>query len=49
MLNPEAGKYYRQKVISQGGTKDAMDLLKDYLGREPKLDAFVEALGLKGK
>ncbi len=49
MLSPEAGKYYRQKVISQGGTKDAMDLLKDYLGREPKLDAFVEDLGLKGK
>jgi thimet oligopeptidase len=49
MLSPEAGKYYRQKVISQGGTKDAMDLLKDYLGREPKLDAFVEDLGLKAK
>jgi thimet oligopeptidase len=47
MLSPEAGKYYREKIISRGGTRDAMDLLRDYLGREPKLDAFVEDLGLK--
>lgn len=47
MLSPEAGMYYRSKIISRGGTHDAIDLVKDYLGREPKLDAFVEDLGLK--
>lgn len=47
MLNPEAGMYYRSKIISLGGTRDAIDLVKDYLGREPRLDAFVEDLGLK--
>ncbi len=47
MLSPEAGIYYRRKVISQGGTRDAMDLLRDYLGREPKLDSFLEHLGLE--
>lgn len=46
MLSPEAGMYYRDKIISQGGTRDAMDLVKDYLGREPKLDAFLVQLGL---
>ncbi len=46
MLSPEAGMYYRKKIISQGGTKDAMDLVKDYLGRDPKLDSFLEHLGL---
>ena len=43
LLSPEAGMYYRKKIsISQGGTKDAMDLVKDYLGRDPKLDSFLE-------
>lgn len=46
MLSPEAGMYYRKKIISRGGTMDAMDMIKDYLGREPKFDAFVEDLGL---
>lgn len=47
MLSPEAGMYYRKKIISQGGTRDAMDLVRDYLGREPKLDSFLEHLGLE--
>ncbi|MGH7243997.1 MAG: M3 family metallopeptidase [Phycisphaerales bacterium] len=46
MLSPEAGMYYRNKIISQGGTRDASELLKDYLGREPKLDSFLEQLGM---
>lgn len=49
MLNPEAGKYYRDKIISKGGTKDGMDLVRDYLGREPNLEAFVKELGLTKK
>jgi thimet oligopeptidase len=47
MLSPEAGMYYRRKIISQGGTRDAMDLVRDYLGREPRLDSFLEHLGLE--
>jgi thimet oligopeptidase len=47
VMSPEAGLYYRGKIIGRGGTMDEMDMLKDYLGREPKMDAFVEDLGLK--
>lgn len=47
MLNPEAGAYYRQKIISRGGTVDAMDMLRDYLGREPNMDAYLDYIGLK--
>ncbi len=47
LLSPEAGMYYRSKIISQGGTRDASDLLKDYLGREPKLDSFLKELGME--
>ena len=46
MLNPEAGMDYRRKVIGKGGTRDAIDSLRDYLGREPKLDSFLIHLGL---
>jgi len=47
LLNPEAGMYYRKKILARGGTMDAMDMVKDYLGREPKMDAYLEHLGLK--
>ena len=49
MLDPKAGAYYREKILSKGGTVDAMDMLRDYLGREPKMDAFLEHLGLTVK
>ncbi len=46
MLDPKAGAYYREKILARGGTMDEMAMLKDYLGREPKLDAFLKHLGL---
>ena len=49
MLNPEAGKYYRGKILARGGSVDGLDMVKDYLGREPKMDAYLEHLGLKRK
>lgn len=47
LTSPEAGMYYRTKVLARGGTMDEMPMLKDYLGREPKMDAFLAHLGLK--
>jgi peptidylprolyl isomerase len=47
MLNPEAGAYYREKILSMGGTEDSLDLVREYLGREPSMDAFLESLGLE--
>ncbi|MGE0479250.1 MAG: M3 family metallopeptidase [Phycisphaerae bacterium] len=47
MLNTDAGMYYREKILSRGGSRDEMDSLRDYLGREPNMDAFLEHLGLK--
>ena len=46
MLDPEAGMYYRKKILARGGTMDAMDMVRDYLGREPQMDAYLEHLGL---
>ena len=46
VLDPEAGAYYRRKILAKGGTVDGLDLVRDYLGREPDLGAFLEHLGL---
>lgn len=46
MLDPKAGMYYRKKILARGGTMDAMDMVKDYLGRDPKMDAYLEHMGL---
>lgn len=47
IFNSKLGKEYRDKVLAPGGSKDAMDLLVDFLGREPNEDAFLEHIGLK--
>jgi len=47
ILNPEIGKRYRDKILAPGGTKDAMDLLVDFLGRSPEDEAFLVHIGLK--
>jgi thimet oligopeptidase len=47
LLNPKAGDYYRRKILSRGGTMDANDMLRDYLGRKPKTEAYLRHLGLK--
>ena len=47
MLSPEAGAYYREKILSKGGTEDSLDLVRAYLGREPSMNAFLESLGLE--
>jgi thimet oligopeptidase len=49
VLSEEAGKYYRTKILGRGGSMDEMEMLKDYLGREPKMDAFLKHLGLDPK
>ncbi len=46
LLNPEAGMYYRTKILSRGGTMDEIDMVRDYLGREPSMAAFLKHLGL---
>jgi len=46
ILSPEAGMYYRKKILARGGSMDELDLLRDYLGREPQTAAFKKHLGL---
>ena len=48
ILSPDVGMEYRRKVLEPGGTIDAYDLLRDFLGREPRNDAFLRKLGIGG-
>lgn len=45
-LNPMTGRRYRTEILEKGSTRDEMDSLKAFLGREPNEDAFLESIGL---
>lgn len=47
IMNPEAGLYYRKKILSRGSSVEEMELVRDYLGREPNMQAFLKHLGLE--
>ncbi len=44
--NPEVGMAYRREVLEKGGTVDAKDMLKNFLGREPNNKSFLNKLGI---
>lgn len=46
ILSPEVGKRYRDEVLARGYSRDAIEHLRAFLGREPSSDAFLEELGL---
>lgn len=47
LLNSATGLDYRKYIISRGGSIDAADMLKNFLGREPNDTAFLKEKGLK--
>ncbi len=44
--NPEVGRAYRELVLAPNGTKDGMDLVREFLGREPSSEPFLRKLGI---
>ncbi len=46
VTNPEVGAAYRREVLATGGSRDAIEHLRAFLGREPNSDAFMRRLGL---
>lgn len=46
LTDPDVGRRYRATILEPNGTKDAVDLLADFLGREPSNEAFLRKLGI---
>lgn len=46
LTNAAMGNRYRKIILENGNMRDAIDLLKEFLGREPNTDAFFKKLGL---
>lgn len=47
-MDGKEGRRYRRTVLERGGSMDEMEVLKEFLGREPSSAAFYKELGLAG-
>jgi thimet oligopeptidase len=45
-LSPAIGNRFRKMVLAKGGSDDPLNLVKNFLGREPNNKAFLKNLGL---
>ncbi|KAK1479351.1 peptidase family M3 [Colletotrichum tamarilloi] len=44
--SPEVWDRYRRDILEYGGSRDEMEMMKEFLGREPGPDALLRSLGL---
>ena len=48
LFDPETARRLREEILSRGGTLPGMELYVNFRGREPSIQALLEARGLVG-
>jgi len=46
IMNKDTGKDFRKTILSKGNSEDPAKLYRDFMGRDPKLDALLERAGI---
>lgn len=46
LLDPETGRAYREEILSVGSSREEMDSVRAFLGREPSDEAFLKDIGI---
>lgn len=47
LYNGILGQEFKEKILSRGGSEDAMDLFVNFMGRKPQIDALLVSLGIQ--
>jgi thimet oligopeptidase len=47
VMDTNTGIRYRKDILEKAATEQEMDMLRNFLGREPNSNAFLESLGIK--
>lgn len=49
VMDVKTGLRYRDIILANGGSRDELEMVKEFLGREPNQDAFFKSIGLDVK
>jgi peptidyl-dipeptidase Dcp len=45
-MKRENGDHFRNTLLSRGGSRDAMELFREFRGADPSIEPLLERLGL---